>query len=109
MSAPAATLPRRPPRRALNELIITEAAPVGLALGVLVPVILLGGVRARWLRRLPAAGRLCRRLRLTAFTRITSTRPDRMAGYLVDGSLLRNVHRGAGPVGQPSRLTPRLP
>ena len=46
MSAPAATLPRRPPGRALKELIITEAkcawrAPVGLALGVLVPVILL--------------------------------------------------------------------
>jgi len=46
MSAPAATLPRRPPRRALSELIVTEAkcawrAPVGLALGVLVPVIIL--------------------------------------------------------------------
>lgn len=46
MSAPAATLPHRPPRQALRELIITEAkcawrAPVGLALGVLVPVVLL--------------------------------------------------------------------
>jgi len=46
MNAPAATLPRRPHRRALNKLIVTEAkcawrAPVGLALGVLVPVIIL--------------------------------------------------------------------
>ena len=46
MSAPAATLSRRPPRRALKELIITEAKcawriPVALALGVLVPVIIL--------------------------------------------------------------------
>jgi len=46
MSAPAATLPRRPPRRALNELIVTEAkcawrAPVSLTLGVLVPIIIL--------------------------------------------------------------------
>ena len=46
MSAPAATLSHRPPRRALRELIITEAKcawriPVGLALGVLVPVVIL--------------------------------------------------------------------
>jgi len=46
MSAPAATLSHRPPRRALKELIITEAKcawriPVALALGVLVPVIIL--------------------------------------------------------------------
>ncbi len=46
MSAPAATLPRPAPGRALRELIVTEVkcawrAPVGLALGVLVPVIIL--------------------------------------------------------------------
>ena len=54
MSAPAATLSRRPPRRALSELIVTEAkcawrAPVSLTLGVLVPVItlvILGSVGA---------------------------------------------------------------
>ena len=39
MTAPAVTLPRRPPRRALNELIITEAkcawrAPVGKSSGL---------------------------------------------------------------------------
>jgi ABC-2 type transport system permease protein len=46
MSATAATLSHRPSRRALKKLIVTEAkcawrAPVSLALGVLVPVVIL--------------------------------------------------------------------
>ncbi len=46
MSVATATLNHRPPRRAMRELIVTEAKlvwrePAGLVLGVFVPVLLL--------------------------------------------------------------------